>query len=304
MPLTISNTQKTSLNLQLPRHPENGINAPLRHSFDAGLAPLRPEHLNYRRARPGEHFLWDNTRRLLPHDKPFCILQASLEGRGWFRSPLGEVPLPAGCFFLAPVPSPTSYWLLKEESWSWIFLVISGEVAFAMVERINLRHGYLFEHDEFPFVIPALTGWYDALMEKRLPESAAFCGEIFRLLLDLHVAVVQSDAGAAGQVGRHVQAAIEANFGTPGFRLADVAMGLGLRPYEMARAFRAATGLSPREALKQRRLTAARNLLAEECLSIKEIAYRCGYSGSAALCNAVKAATGVSPRELRRYYRL
>jgi hypothetical protein len=86
----------------------------------------------------------------------FCILQASLDGRGWFRSPLGVVPLPASCFFLAPVSSPTSYWLLKEESWSWIFLVISGELAFAMVEPINLRHGYLFEHDEFPFVISAL----------------------------------------------------------------------------------------------------------------------------------------------------
>ena len=65
------------------------------------------------------------------------------------------------------------------------------------------------------------------------------------MLLDLHVAVVHSDVGAAGQVDRHFQAAIEANFGTPGLRLADVAIGLGLRPYELARAFRAARACRP-----------------------------------------------------------
>ncbi|MFP4352366.1 MAG: helix-turn-helix domain-containing protein [Puniceicoccaceae bacterium] len=290
----------TSLNLQFPSHPEDGNPAPLPHQFDPGLVPLRPEHLNYRRSRPGEHFVWDNTRRLLPHDPPFCILQATLEGRGFFRSPQGVVPLIPGRVFLTPVPSPTSYWLPKEGSWSWIFLVVSGEVAHTMVERINIRHGYLFDHESVPFLIPALVDWYDALLDGRLPESTAFSSEIFRLLMDLDAAAGQRGGGGAENLARLVYEAIERNYGDPGFRFADVAARLGLAPYELARAFRGAVGKSPREVLKQRRLSAARNLLVEQGCSIKEIAYRVGYSSPGALCNAFKAATGKSPRDLRR----
>ena len=58
-------------------------------------------------------------------------------------------------------------------------------------------------------------------------------------------------------------------------RLADEAC---LSPFHFARAFRSATGTAPHRYLTERRLERARTLLAEDALSIAEIAARCGFS--------------------------
>ncbi len=285
------------MNLQLPEHPENGNPVPLPFQFDAGLAPLRPEHLNFRRSRSGEHFLWDNQKRLLPNGTPFCILQASLEGRGFFHSPKNRQALTPGKFFIAPVPSPTAYGMHKDASWSWIFLVISGEVALSLVNRINAAGGYVFDHERYPFFIPKLNRWYDALLNGNLPEAVSFAAETFQLLLTLHAAIRQRDPG--NRFVRELREAIERHYGDPSFRITKVAVKLGTTPFSLARAFRTHTGTSPREALKARRLEAATTLLIENDLSIKEIAYRVGYSSPAALSNAFKSVTGKPPRAMR-----
>ncbi len=80
-------------------------------------------------------------------------------------------------------------------------------------------------------------------------------------------------------------------------RLADEAC---LSPFHFARAFRSATGTAPHRYLTERRLERARTLLAEDALSVAEIAARCGFSSQSYFTRRFKRFAGATPGEFRR----
>lgn len=63
--------------------------------------------------------------------------------------------------------------------------------------------------------------------------------------------------------------------------------------------FRAATGMSPAEALRKARYERARELLKREDMKISTVANLCGYSSPAAFSRFFKAMSGASPRSAR-----
>lgn len=86
-------------------------------------------------------------------------------------------------------------------------------------------------------------------------------------------------------------------------RLADLAALVGLSPFHFARAFRAAIGQPPHQALVALRVEAAAQLLATTRLSVLQIALEVGYGSGQALARAFRRIHGVTPeayRETRR----
>jgi AraC-like DNA-binding protein len=66
------------------------------------------------------------------------------------------------------------------------------------------------------------------------------------------------------------------------------------------RHFRRATGLSPQQYVQRLRMRQARMLLAEGDLSVKQVAYACGFSDARYFSRRFRAAHGVPPSRYAR----
>ena len=72
-----------------------------------------------------------------------------------------------------------------------------------------------------------------------------------------------------------------------------------LSPSHFARAFKAATGVTPHRYLTNRRLEKARSWISEGRLPLAEIAFRCGFSSQASFTKWFKRLAGATPGEYR-----
>ena len=78
-----------------------------------------------------------------------------------------------------------------------------------------------------------------------------------------------------------------------------VARHVGLSTSHFCHAFKRTMRLSPHQYIIQRRIAAAKALMADKRLSLTEIALRCGFGGSSQFSAAFHRATGASPRKYR-----
>ncbi|MFW6286469.1 MAG: AraC family ligand binding domain-containing protein, partial [Candidatus Sumerlaeota bacterium] len=105
---------------------------------------------NYQRVEGDRQIFWDNLKRPLGDQQPYCLFQCSLGGAGFFRDEQGEYRLSPGRAFLAPVPSPTAYGLRPGESWEWIWMGFEGSLVFQLVELYNRNFGYRCDMTQNP----------------------------------------------------------------------------------------------------------------------------------------------------------
>lgn len=82
--------------------------------------------------------------------------------------------------------------------------------------------------------------------------------------------------------------------------LKDLARGLGVSYSWFRRTFTHHTGLSPHQYRLQLKVGRARTLLSGTALTVKEVAFRCGFESEQYFCRLFRHKTGVSPGEWRR----
>lgn len=68
------------------------------------------------------------------------------------------------------------------------------------------------------------------------------------------------------------------------------------------KAFSKHTGATPGAVLNQLRIEHAKNILAEQDLTLKEISKRCGYKSQNTFCVAFQRSTGFAPKQFQRNY--
>jgi AraC-like DNA-binding protein len=79
----------------------------------------------------------------------------------------------------------------------------------------------------------------------------------------------------------------------------DVAAHLRYNPDYLGRAFRMATGTSVTEAIHRRKVKEARTLLTRDHLTVREVAYSCGFRDPGYFRRVFKTTCGMTPREFR-----
>ena len=77
----------------------------------------------------------------------------------------------------------------------------------------------------------------------------------------------------------------------------------GMSPGYFTAMFKRATGLTPHEAVTQRRLARSQELLADESLTVAAIGYQLGFSSHAHFCTAFRRRVGLSPTAWRAQQR-
>lgn len=92
---------------------------------------------------------------------------------------------------------------------------------------------------------------------------------------------------------------IRDNFAKP-LRLSDLAKTASLSPYYFSRLFTKETGVTPHQYLIATRLSAAKYALTTSDLTVKEIAFQCGFNDESSFCSAFKKYEHTTPTEYRR----
>lgn len=82
--------------------------------------------------------------------------------------------------------------------------------------------------------------------------------------------------------------------------LSEIALAVGLSPFQMSRLFYRINGVSIPEYIRRRRVEAAEELLKTTQLNVGEIASRVGYKSMAAFSRAFLRERGQNPSRLRR----
>lgn len=139
-----------------------------------------------------------------------------------------------------------------------------------------------------------LVGWIaaGALGDTLIAEQSA------RLLL-ASLAAPATSAEPAGLPLAALDAHIDRHLASP-LQVADLARLSGLSVARFHSRFLAATGQTPMDYVRRRRLRQGRQLLQDSVLSVGEIAVRVGYSSQSAFTAALARECGLTPRELRR----
>lgn len=98
---------------------------------------------------------------------------------------------------------------------------------------------------------------------------------------------------------RRVREKIDAELEQP-LALADLAKEAGMSIFHFAREFRLATGAAPHQYLVRRRLSRAVMLLADEELSITQVAAQVGFAHASHMARHLRRFTGLAPISLRK----
>ncbi len=280
------------------KYPPEKANLPFADKQSESISHLKPIDMNYHRI-VRRYFLWDNLTRLGRTLEPYCLLQLTLSGSGFFRHGDRESLLPKGRMFLVPIPSPTFYGAYAHQRWDCLWLTFAGNIAFQLVDKINQHSGYLFETDEFPEAAQILVQWYERAVDHNLPDGITLSSQLYEILMGF-LRERHSETAPNEKILRQANHLINAHFADPDFGVQQIAKTLGLSACHLIRFFRAYTNQTPGDILRRKRLTHALELVVASSLSMKEIAYRVGYSSPVSFSNAFKNEFGQPPLGYRQ----
>lgn len=136
----------------------------------------------------------------------------------------------------------------------------------------------------------SLTDLYVAKSSMRLGDAESFLACVSELLCH---------RGIGDPVIEEAVARIESQHSDPGFSLAELAIELSLAPHSLSRRFKAVTGLTPQEYLRNVRLDRAATTLVSSTKSVKEIWVAIGYNHAANFDHAFRRRFGMTPTEYR-----
>jgi AraC family transcriptional regulator len=148
---------------------------------------------------------------------------------------------------------------------------------------IRVRHELLTRSEETPLLLES----FQAIITRELVRHFSAPNAHYRMRGE------PMDGEYVYQLGRRLR---EERFQVD---LATLSKEFGVTPRHFARLFRDATGLQLTSFVRRNFIQAATDLLSDKRILIKEVAYRCGFSGTAAFSSAFKKATGRTPNAYR-----
>jgi len=232
--------------------------------------------------------------------KNFAVFQLTLSGEGRLEFEENAYTLTARDAFLVPIPYNHKYYLPDEsKKWEFVYVVVYGAEIIRLVKSLVKRRG--------PVMRLGLSSSVYAILNEILSLTGTatpfkVSGLAYKLLMTLlEEAALPCDAvrdksrlfveQAKLMIGERLEEHLD---------VGDVASSVGLSRHHFSRLFKRLEGVSPHDYIEHLRFKKAVDMLYNEKLAVKEIAFSCGYRDVNYFCRTFKRATGVSPGTYRR----
>ena len=192
--------------------------------------------------------------------------------------------------------SPHSYLALEATDALWFHF--EGGNAKAMYEELKGEYGKSIVVRNSVPLIQSLHKIYESYMGKGKKDEAKISAYISRILAEFFTSQREIESDKALLVDR-VMNYIEENY-QQDLPLEVLAQVAGLSEYYFSRIFKKYTGFTLHEYVLKTRITGAKILLKSTDLSVKEIAFRCGFSNESAFSNTFKKMTKMTAVTFRK----
>ncbi|MEO8883098.1 MAG: AraC family transcriptional regulator [Devosia sp.] len=244
-------------------------------------------------------YSWSGLRRGLT---PFAVIQHTIEGRGTLTYEGRSLTVGPGETMLVTIPHDHRYFLPPGGSWSFFYLVLTGQESLRLCGGVIAATGPVLRLS--PRALDRLAGCLLALLrgEADTPgEASALAYRAATALVDDLSSVSPPAGDGAGPAWfLRVSAHIEHH---PGDSLTvdQLAEMAGLSRAHFVRQFTRLAGEPPSEYVFRSRMARAARLLQSSNLSVLEIALSLGFADPNYFTKAFRRAFDVSPTEFRRF---
>lgn len=203
----------------------------------------------------------------------------------------------AGSFVLLDCYRPHAYY--TDAGWEGLWIHFDGPAARAHYELIAARLGQIFTIEKPWRALDKMTTLYRMFFQGGPVREAL----LSKLITDILVSFLLSGPGVsagdsrAGAVWEAVSY-IQEHFAEE-LTVGGLARRAGFSEYHFIRIFSRETGSTPHEYIRNFRINAAKYLLKNSRVSVKDICFETGFSSESVFCSAFKKKTGLTPTEYR-----
>jgi len=207
-----------------------------------------------------------------------------------------EKPIEAGCFALVDCFHPHAYRSLHGCECLWLHF--DGPVAREWYRHLVLVQDHVFSLPDSSDALAALEEifhiFHAGMSVREAAVSQLISGLLTALLPESSTGNGAEASGLSGQAITY----INEHFSDP-ITVDSLAARCSVSTYHFIRQFKRETGLTPHRYLLNTRLNAAKYLLKNSRLSVKDICFRTGFSCESVFCSAFKREQGLTAQEYR-----
>lgn len=243
-------------------------------------------------------YSWSGLRRGLT---PFAVIQHTVAGNGMLAYEGRPISVGPGDTMLVAIPHDHRYFLPPGGSWSFFYMVLTGQEALRLCSEVLAATGPVFRLS--PRALDRLAGCLLAVLKG----DADTPGEASALAYRAATALVDDLSSAAPALGEdsppswlvRVTSHIEAH--PSDILTVDQLAGIaGLSRAHFVRQFARLAGVPPSEYVFRTRMARAARLLQSSNLTVLDIALSLGFADPNYFAKAFRRAFDVSPTEFRR----
>ncbi len=235
-------------------------------------------------------------------------------GRMRFDIGAGRTELPFRRGDLVVTPPGVATFFANDARHQKAFVSLPAALVAQLAEETGARHGLPGGADlgalhGSAFRSATIARLLDMIWAEAMQESSharlfndgalmALVATLLRLATPGQPAAPKGPSLSAARLAR-VRDWVSAHLAEP-FGLEAMAASACLSPYHFSRAFKGATGLSPRAYVTACRIALARELLADTALPLAEVAQACGFADQSCFTTTFSRETGLTPGLYRR----
>lgn len=206
--------------------------------------------------------------------------------------------LPAGTAFLLEGPDDYCYDLPPgSASWEFLFISFWNPIAVRLIRRIIEECGNVFSLDAGGETLQTAWSLYNLFKSGDISDKYSTAAMGYDFLMHLNREVISVDKeNIRNQLIQKVSNYCYRNLNSA-ITVEELADYCGYSRWHFSKIFREIRGIPPSEFVMNTKLDAALQILQHEPVSIKELAYRCGFNDQGYFCRRFRMKFGVSPKK-------
>ncbi|PWG66177.1 AraC family transcriptional regulator [Bifidobacterium callitrichidarum] len=227
------------------------------------------------------------------------LIMAIRSGSFIINTKQGEQQARKGDFVLLDCYGHHSYGTDEDSDVLWLHF--DGMMARPYFELINSRLGPVFSLRDPNYALTRMSNIYETFHTASRVSEAQMAKYITDILTEFAMAASDSDTTVQRQphVIEDVLAYISNHLSDP-LPIDELAARAFMSEYHFIRVFKKKTGYTPHAYIVDARMHAAKYLLINSNIPLKQLCEECGFTDTSTFCAAFKRKNGVSPIEFRK----